>query len=96
MSDAELSISDVTLIARLRDLDTWVETADVPDLAADRIEQLVATNEDLTDAFASLEKAASDVARRGAQIGPQWTKLTIALLVARATLAEIKGGQGDD
>jgi hypothetical protein len=41
--------------------------------------------------FAALEKAASDVARRGAKTGPQWTKLTIALLAASATLAELKG-----
>ena len=34
-------MTDEELIARLRDLDTWVETADVPDLAADRIEALV-------------------------------------------------------
>jgi hypothetical protein len=33
-------MTDEELIARLRDLDTWVETADVPDLAADRIEAL--------------------------------------------------------
>ena len=35
------AMTDEELIARLRDLDTWVETADVPDLAADRIEALV-------------------------------------------------------
>lgn len=34
--------------------------------------------------FAALEKAASEVSRRGAETGPQWTKLTIALLAARA------------
>lgn len=41
--------------------------------------------------FAALEKAASDVSRRGAETGPQWTKLTIALLAARTTLAAIQG-----
>lgn len=35
-------MSDEELIAQLRSLDTWAETADVPDLAADRIKQLVA------------------------------------------------------
>ena len=35
-------MNDEELIARLRSLDTWAETADVPDLAADRIKQLVA------------------------------------------------------
>ena len=46
--------------------------------------------------FATLEKAASDVASRGAETGPQWTKLTIALLAARAILAEIKGESHED
>ena len=59
MTDEELSISDVTLIARLRNTPNWmregfqnwkdnVRTYDTaPFEAADRIEQLVATNEAL-------------------------------------------------
>ena len=35
-------MTDEELVRKLRDLDTWVETADIPDLAADRIEQLIA------------------------------------------------------
>lgn len=38
--------------------------------------------------FAALEKAASEVSLRGAETGPQWTKLTIALLSARAFIAK--------
>jgi hypothetical protein len=50
-------MTDEELIARLRALDTWVETADVPDLAADRIEQL---NEKLAKAVALIEDAYCD------------------------------------
>lgn len=40
----------------------------------------------LVDAVKSLEKAAAEVSRRGAETGPQWTELTVALLQARAAL----------
>jgi hypothetical protein len=65
------------------------------DEAADRIQELEAKLAKAVEKFAALEKAASDVARRGAETGPQWTKLTIALLAARTTLAELKG-QADE
>ena len=42
----------------------------------------------LVDAMKALEKAAAEVSRRGAETGPQWTKLTVALLQARATLTQ--------
>lgn len=45
----------------------------------------------LVEAMKALEKAAAEVSRRGAETGPQWTKLTVALLQARTTLAELKG-----
>jgi Lar family restriction alleviation protein len=48
----------------------------------------------LAEAGAGLEKlqrAAGEVSRQGAVTGPQWTRLNIALLSARATLAELKG-----
>jgi hypothetical protein len=44
----------------------------------------------LVEAAEALDKAASEVSRRGAVTGPQWTKLTIALLNARAALAQLK------
>jgi len=40
--------------------------------------------------FGQLDKAASEVARYGAQTGPQWSRLTMASLSARALLASIK------
>lgn len=40
----------------------------------------------------NLEKSASEVSRYGAATGPQWTKMSIDILAARATLAEIKSG----
>jgi hypothetical protein len=43
------------------------------------------------EALASLEKQASTTSSRGAVTGPHWTHLTIAILKARATLAEIEG-----
>lgn len=49
--------------------------------AADEIERLRA-------ALRDLDKAASDVARHGAQTGPQWSKLTIAILKAREALID--------
>ena len=47
-------MSDEELIARLRELDTWVETADIPDLAADRIEALTAERDDFADQISEL------------------------------------------
>lgn len=44
--------------------------------------------ERLEAALQALEKASSEVSRRGAETGPQWTKLTVALLQARAALKE--------
>ena len=44
----------------------------------------------LDAALQALEKASSEVSRRGAETGPQWSKLTIAILKARAAL---KGGE---
>ena len=85
---------DKELIARLRENQSyeWQDPIWETRLAAaDRIEALEAKLAKVVQKFAALEKAASDVARRGAETGPQWTKLTIALLAARATLAEIKG-----
>lgn len=71
-------------------------------LSADRIEALLRKNDNLfdlaqqehsraerlVDAMKALEKAAAEVSRRGAETGPQWTKLTVALLQARAALTQ--------
>ena len=55
---------------------------------AARIAELEAEVARLRDALTALDKAASEVARRGAETGPQWAKLTIASLKARAVLQE--------
>jgi hypothetical protein len=41
------------------------------------------------EALGLLDKAAGETARMGAVTGPHWTRLTIALLKSRATLAEL-------
>lgn len=123
MTDEELSISDATLIERLRKADEYEPLGHDGWEAADRIEQLLQRIEALVrdrdagakdycalmdrhdelhnalaaeqakvgrlvDAMKALEKAAAEVSRRGAETGPQWTKLTVALLQARATLTQ--------
>lgn len=40
----------------------------------------------MREAVTDLEKAATEVARYGAQAGPQWSRLTVANLRARAAL----------
>lgn len=44
------------------------------------------------EALSALDRAAGEVARQGAVTGPQWTRLNIALLKARAILKEIDNG----
>jgi len=51
-----------------------------------RAETAEAKVEKLRGALEKLEKASSEVSRRGAETGPQWSKLTIAILQARAAL----------
>jgi hypothetical protein len=46
------------------------------------------------EALVSLVKQASTTSSRGAVTGPHWTHLTLAILKARTTLAEIEGGKG--
>jgi hypothetical protein len=43
------------------------------------------------DALGLLDKAAGETARMGAATGAHWTRLTIALLKSRTTLAELSG-----
>ena len=82
------------LVKRLRNPTYYTHpTTEDGRLAADRIEQLVATNKQLTaerdrlrDALRGLERASTDVASRGASTGPQWFKLTVANSSARAAL----------
>jgi hypothetical protein len=45
------------------------------------------------EALVSLVKQASTTSSRGAVTGPHWTHLTVAILKARTTLAEIEGEQ---
>lgn len=42
----------------------------------------------LSEALAALEKAATEVAKNGARVGPQWPRLSLALIQARAALAK--------
>ena len=69
-----------------------------PDLARDLIASEAArklAEERLARAvegLSALDRAAGEVARQGAVTGPQWTRLSVALLKARAILKEI----GDD
>lgn len=49
---------------------------------------------DLAAAVKTLEfmnKVAGEVSRMGARTGPQWTRLSVALLTVRAALARLKG-----
>ena len=75
-------MTDAELIARLRELDTWVETADIPDLAADRIEALTAK---LANAVEALEDLVRDCE---ADYPPSHGAIKY---FCRNTLAEIKG-----
>ncbi len=43
------------------------------------------------EALGLLDKAAGETAGIGAATGPHWTRLTIALLKSRTTIAELKG-----
>lgn len=70
-------------------------TVDKLDEYADRIAELETKLAKAVDALSALEKAASEVSRRGAETGPQWTKLTCAIIPARATLAELTGGNDE-
>ena len=44
------------------------------------------------EGLSALNRAAGEVARQGAVTGPQWTRLNVALLKARANLKEIDNG----
>ena len=66
--------------------DTEYVRADLHAAAVARAEAAEAERDRLRTALADLEKAATEVARYGAQTGPQWSRLTIASLTARADL----------
>jgi hypothetical protein len=57
----------------------------------DMIERHAAKLAKAVEALVSLEKQASTTSSRGAVTGLHWTHLTVAILKARATLAEIEG-----
>lgn len=48
---------------------------------------------DLLVALERLERAATEVARYGAQTGPQWPVLTVALLYARSAIANVRASE---
>ena len=52
-------------------------------------------SKELVEALKGLEKAASDVARCGAQTGSQWTRLSSAIIHARAALAKLEPEHGE-
>jgi hypothetical protein len=57
---------------------------------------LLEERERLKEALEKLTKAGNKVALKGAETGPQWLDLTMALLSAKATLSSISSGkQGD-
>jgi hypothetical protein len=65
---------------------------------ADKIKAMTKENDELkaklakaVEALVSLVKQASTTSSRGAVTGPHWTHLTLAILKARTTLAEIEG-----
>ena len=73
----------------------WWYTASKGDgveyVRADIVEELGAKLEKAVEALGLLDKTAGETARMGAATGPHWTRLTIALLKSRATIAELKG-----
>jgi hypothetical protein len=108
MSDEELC-KDARLAAKcLKDTDTFPTGQGIFLDCADRIEALLNLNEALVElmddrdaklakaveALVSLVKQASTTSSRGAVTGPHWTHLTVAILKARAVLAEIEGEKG--
>ena len=106
MTDEELSISDVTLIARLRNTPNWmregfqnwkdnVRTYDTaPFEAAARIEQLVATNEALTEQLAAARQDAKEAETYAWQLEQQLGKAVETLKVALRYNNAMHGGAG--
>jgi len=58
-----------------------------------RITDLEAKLAKAVGSLVSLEKQSSITSSRGAARGPHWTQLSISILNARTTLAELKGKQ---
>lgn len=52
--------------------------------------RLIAGAPKLYDSLRELDRCATEVSRRGAVTGPQWSALTGALVVARAALAKVQ------
>ena len=87
---AEVEALQAQLAERDRALAEWA------DVSQRNYQRAKAAEDRLAEARAGLEKlqsAAGEVSRQGAVTGPQWTRLNIALLFARATLAKIGGGE---
>ena len=78
------------LVKRLRAINLNYELARGMHLAireaADRIEALEAERDLAASALMHLERCAQVVSERGAVTGPQWTRLTVAILQARSAL----------
>jgi hypothetical protein len=58
-------------------------------LHEDRIEELEAERDLATSALMHLERCAQVVSERGAATGPQWTRLTVAILKAREAMSKL-------
>jgi hypothetical protein len=72
------------LVKRLRSV--FYADSDLLEEAADRIKELEAERDLATSALMHLERCAQVVSERGAVTGPQWTRLTVAILRARSAL----------
>lgn len=59
--------------------------------AGDLLQQQMQEIATLRTALRNLERAATEVARYGAQTGPQWTKLSGALISARLAMEATDG-----
>jgi hypothetical protein len=67
----------------------WQAYRDGRLVEADRIEELEAERDSATVALMHLERCAQVVSERGAVTGPQWTRLSIAILKARSVLSKL-------
>jgi hypothetical protein len=85
--------ADAALATARADRDKWFEGAGAHHVASMREAQRADVAEHQRDqaviALMHLERCAQVVSERGAQTGPQWTRLTSAILRARATMSKL-------
>jgi hypothetical protein len=88
--DTEVEALQSQLAERDRALAEWAEVSQRNYQRAKEAEERLA---EARAGLENLQSAAGEVSRQGAVTGPQWTRLNIALLSARATLAKIGGAE---